>query len=200
VQHELLMVVASPLLIAGRTLAALAWGLPAAWRPHAGGWFRRRGWLVFWHGISNPLSAWSLHALALWGWHLPALFEAALRHPLLHVLQHASFLLTALLFWWSTIGAGSRHRRGVELLSLFTTMAHTGALGALLTLSPLLWYPSYAPTAAALGIDPLEDQQLGGLVMWIPAGLAYLAAGLWRAASLFDEHRNARRSVAPLRR
>jgi cytochrome c oxidase assembly factor CtaG len=55
---------------------------------------------------------------------------------------------------------------------------HTAALGALLALSNLTWYPSYLGSASALGIDPLQDLQLGGLVMWVPAGLAYLAAGL----------------------
>jgi cytochrome c oxidase assembly factor CtaG len=66
---------------------------------------------------------------------------------------------------------------------LFTTMIHTAALGALLALSPLVWYAPYAPTSAAFGIDPVQDQQLGGLVMWVPAGLVYLAAGLWIAST-----------------
>jgi cytochrome c oxidase assembly factor CtaG len=64
------------------------------------------------------------------------------------------------------------------MLSLFTTMVHTGALGALLTLSPGFWYPSYVESTSALGFDPLQDQQLGGLVMWVPGGLAYLVGGL----------------------
>ena len=58
-------------------------------------------------------------------------------------------------------------------------MLHTAALGALLALAPLPVYPSYVASAAALGIGALEDQQLGGLVMWVPTGLVYLAAGLW---------------------
>ena len=182
VQHELLMVVAAPLLVLGRPLAAWTWALPASWRVGAGGAFRRRGWRLVWAMLTHPVMAWSLHALALWGWHLPALFEAALAHPAVHALQHFSFLATALLFWWTILGSIDRRRQGAALASLFTTMMHTGALGALMTLSPLLWYPHYAATSAAYGLDPLADQQLGGLIMWIPASVAYLAASLAIAA------------------
>jgi putative membrane protein len=77
---------------------------------------------------------------------------------------------------------------------LFTTMMHTGALGALLTLAPTPWYPSYAAASGALGLDPVEDQQLGGLVMWVPGGLAYLAAGLAVVARLLARPAPAPRS------
>jgi putative membrane protein len=186
VQHELLMIVAAPLLVLGRPLAVWAWALPIGGRRTLGGFFRRPGWRVPWRLATGALGAWLLHALALWLWHVPALFEAALANEAVHALQHSSFLLTALLFWWSVLGARTRSARGVAVLSLFTTMVHTGALGALLTLSPVAWYPSYAASAPAFGLDALEDQQLGGLVMWVPAGLVYVVCGLvlaalWRA-------------------
>ncbi|HEY8973546.1 MAG TPA: cytochrome c oxidase assembly protein [Burkholderiaceae bacterium] len=178
VQHEMLMVVAAPLLVLGRPLAAWTWALPAAWRPRVGAATKRPRWRRFWSHLTHPLTAWGLHALALWGWHLPWLFDAALAHPATHALQHASFLGTALLFWWTTLGGERRALRGAAIASLFTTMLHTGALGALMTLSPLLWYGRYAATSAVYGLDPLADQQLGGLIMWIPASVAYLAVGL----------------------
>ncbi len=104
---------------------------------------------------------------------LPLIFEAALARRGIHTLQHTSFLISALLFWWAIFGNTSRGERGAHaLLSLFTTMVHTGALGALLTLAPGLWYPSYIESTSALGFDPLQDQQLGGLVMWVPGGSA----------------------------
>ena len=174
VQHEMLMVVAAPLLVLGRPLAAWTWALPAAWRPRVGAATKRPRW----RHLTHPLTAWGLHALALWGWHLAWLFDAALAHPATHALQHASFLGTALLFWWTTLGGERRALRGAAIASLFTTMLHTGALGALMTLSPLLWYGRYAATSAVYGLDPLADQQLGGLIMWIPASVAYLAVGL----------------------
>ena len=178
VQHELLMVVAAPLLVLGRPLAVAVWALPARWRRPVGRAFSAGPWHRFWHTVTTPLSAWSLHALMLWAWHIPSWFDAALRSGVVHGLQHASFLAAALLLWWSALGPRSRHARAVALMSLFTTMVHTAALGALMTLSPLLWYEAYARTSNGLGVDPLTDQQLGGLVMWVPAGAVYLVVAL----------------------
>lgn len=179
VQHEVLMLVAAPLLVLGRPLAAWAWALPqpalrGLARPLRGRWLARA-----WTGITDPVSAWSLHALALWAWHIPALFDAAADNEGIHILQHTSFLASALLFWWAVLGRDRRTRnQGAAMLLLFTTMLHTGALGALLTFAPTPWYPHYVDAGVGLGLDPVEDQQLGGLVMWVPGGLAYLVAGV----------------------
>jgi cytochrome c2 len=128
--------------------------------------------------LTIPLVAWSVHAVALWVWHAPPLFQATLQSELIHTLQHLSFLLSALLFWWAVLHGGRGWMGyGAATLYVFTTSIHSGALGALLTFSSTLWYPAYR-TSAAWGLTPLEDQQLGGLLMWIPAGLAYLFAGL----------------------
>ena len=153
VQHEVLMILAAPLLVIGRPLAVWTW---------------------------------ALHGLALWVWHLPPFFEAALQSPGVHTLQHASFLVTALLFWWPPLGGASRAGHGSSMLYLFTTMVHTGALGALLTFSTVPWYPAYGASTPALGFDLLEDQRLGGLIMWVPAGLAYLVVALAAAARLLQ--------------
>ncbi len=193
VQHESMMIVAAPLLVAGRPLGVWIWLLPRRARIRIGRALRSRAWSAFWRLIVSPLPAWILHAAALWAWHAPSLFEAALADPFVHTLQHASFLVTALLFWWSIVGDGATRRRsGHAMLSLFTTMAHTGALGALITLAPALWYPSYIEPASALGIDPLRDQQLGGLIMWVPASLAYLLAALVVAARWLSRGQTAR--------
>jgi putative membrane protein len=184
VQHEILMLVAAPLLVLGRPLGVWLWALPAAARSRIGRGVRAPSVRTAWRWLTLPATAWGLHVAALWGWHIPRAFEAALAHPGLHAVQHASFLASALLFWWTVLAPRAGHAgRGFAMLSLFTTMAHTGALGALLTLAPTLWYASYVGSAPAFGFDPLEDQQLGGLVMWVPGGLAYLAAALVVAAS-----------------
>ena len=187
-QHEALMVVAAPLFVVGRPLAAWAWALPPGWRRALGRFFHHRAWRTPWLVVTGPLAAWIVHALALWLWHIPAWFEAALASEAMHALQHASFLFGALLYWWSVLGIGAERNRGAALASLFTTMIHTGALGALLALSPLAWYPTYADRTLAFGLDPVEDQQLGGLVMWIPAGFAYVACGLATAARWLQRH------------
>ena len=187
-QHEALMVVAAPLFVIGRPLGAWAWAMPMAWRRAIGRFFHHRAWRTPWLVVTGPFAAWLVHALALWLWHIPAWFEAALADEAIHALQHASFLAGALLYWWSVFGLGPQRNRGAAMASLFTTMIHTGALGALLTLSPVAWYPSYAGRTLAFGLDPLEDQQLGGLVMWIPAGFAYVACGLATAAQWLQRH------------
>jgi cytochrome c oxidase assembly factor CtaG len=179
VQHELLMIVAAPLLVIGRPLGVWMWAFPRKTREHLGRTVRSNWVRTPWHWLTAPIIAWLLHAAALWAWHAPVLFEAALANPGVHTLQHASFLVSALLFWWTIFGETAHRGHGAHaMLSLFTTMVHTGALGALLTLAPGLWYPSYVESTSALGFDPLHDQQLGGLIMWVPAGLAYLIGAL----------------------
>lgn len=185
VQHELLMVVAAPLLVLGRPLAAWTWAFTPRWRRalgHATHW----PWLArSWGVLTQPLTAWALHAVALWVWHAPQLFDAAIHSEGLHVLQHASFLSTALLFWWAVMGGDRRSpASGFALAYLFTTMMHTAALGALLALAPTAWYPAYTAATVAMGLDPVQDQQLGGLIMWVPGGVAYLVAGLALVARL----------------
>lgn len=181
-QHALLTVVAAPLMVLARPLAAWTWALAPAARRHVGAAFHHPAWRVPWRVLTTPLMAFALHAIALWAWHAPAAFEAALRSDTVHTLQHLSFLLTALLFWWTLLRPGPRSAEGIAMLSLFATMLHSGALGALLALAPRAFYAPYLATAPAWGLDALTDQQLGGLVMWVPAGLAYLAVGLVLAA------------------
>jgi cytochrome c oxidase assembly factor CtaG len=181
VQHELMMVVAAPLFVLSRPLEAWTWALSPALRRGLAAIARRAPLAWLWSALTEPVGAWALHAVAIWAWHMPALFSLALVDRTVHGFQHASFLLTALAFWWAVLGRIGRRPDANGLASLFTTMLHTGALGALLTFAPSVWYPHYL-AADWPGLTALEDQQLGGLVMWVPAGLAYLAAGLALAA------------------
>lgn len=176
-QHELLMTVAAPLLVLGRPLVPALFALPPGGRRRVSGWTQSVAFTAAWRRLTRPGAAWLLHALAIWGWHLPRLYDATLTSDVVHTLQHLSFLGTALLFWWTVLHA-SWSGRGLAILSLFTTMLHTGALGAILTVSSAVWYPAYGGSTQAWGLTPLEDQQLGGLIMWIPGGVAYLVAAL----------------------
>jgi putative membrane protein len=185
VQHELLMVVAAPLLVVGRPLVPMLWALPSPARRRVGLFTRRREWRAAWNLLSLPVVAFVIHGAAIWVWHIPALFQATLTNNAVHALQHLSFFSTALLFWWTIIHAhapGGRARAvsfGTAVLLLFGTALHSGALGALLTFSRTLWYPAYGSAARSWGLTPFEDQQLAGLVMWIPATFAYLVAALF---------------------
>jgi putative membrane protein len=197
VQHELLMIVAAPLMVLGRPLGVWVWALPARWRGGVGGATRARPVAWLWAVVTRPLAAWMLHFAALWLWHVPALFQRGLADNGVHALQHASFLFTALLFWWAVLGKQGLHgARGASIIYLFSTMMHTGALGALFTMSETVWYPVYGGAAAAFGLSPLEDQQLGGLIMWIPGGLAYVAAGLVLCAGWLTAQRSSPGVVA----
>ncbi len=177
-QHEILMLVAAPLLVLSRPVVPMLWALPLGWRYRLGGLSKKRRVQQVWQVITYPLAAWIIHAIALWIWHVPALFQATLRSDLVHTLQHVSFLFSALLFWWALIHGRGFMGYGAAVLYLFTTSVHSGLLGALLTFTRRLWYPAYAETTASWGLTPLEDQQLGGLIMWVPAGFIYVIAGL----------------------
>ena len=174
VQHELLMVVAAPLLVLSRPLEAWTWGIAREWRAPLSSAGRWEPLASLWRAATSPAGAWVFHAAALWAWHMPPAFEAALRNEGWHALQHATFFTSALAFWWSVL-RGRPH--GAGLASVFTTMLHTGALGALLTFAPYPWYRHYAGQRL-FELTALEDQQLGGLVMWVLGGLPYLAAAL----------------------
>lgn len=178
-QHEILMLVVAPLVILGRPMIAVLKALPPGWPPRLMRWTRFRAMQLSWHVIRHPLAAWLIHMVALWVWHIPVLFAAALQNEFIHALQHLGFLLSALLFWWTVLeGSQGGMGYGVAVLYLFTTALHSGLLGALITLARVVWYPNYAGRTEPWGLAPLEDQQLGGLIMWIPACTVYIVAGL----------------------
>lgn len=178
-QHEVLMLVAAPLLVLGRPLVVFLWAFPVNWSRRIGNVAKLPPVSRAWQLLTIPLVAWLVHAVALWIWHVPVLFEAVLHNEWVHTLQHLSFLVSALLFWWALIhGPRGAMGYGAAVLYLFTTSIHSGALGALLTVAGSVWYPSYIGLTTSWGLTPLEDQQLGGLIMWIPAGLVYVIAGL----------------------
>ena len=156
VQHMLLIGAVAPLLVLAAPLGA--------WRAVAGRGFDAAA-RAFVRAGRRPMACAAVHAAALWVWHAPGPYEAALRHEGWHWLAHASFLLSALPFWQATLHHG-RARAGAAALALLFTLMHTGALGALLTFARAPLYPP----------GDLADQQLAGLVMWVPGGLVYLVA------------------------
>lgn len=177
VQHLLLTGVAAPLLALAAPGLLGTMGLPAQ---AARGVVRcgrmARNLLPPWH--ESILFVWAAHAFTLWIWHHPALYDAALRSQALHDLQHLAFFGTALLFWRLLLDPRPQVAvaRGVGIVSLFATSLHSMFLGFFMFVSPRPWYPSYPGGA---GLSPLEDQQLAGLLMWMPAGLPYLLGASW---------------------
>jgi putative membrane protein len=196
-QHEILMLIAAPLLVLGRPLIPLLYALPRGGRLRVGRWTQAPAFAAGWRGLTAPVAVWVIHGVALWIWHLPALYEATLENEWIHAFQHGSFFGSAALFWWALIhGRFGRLGYGVGVLWVFTTSVHSGVLGALLTFAPRLWYPIYAERTSRWGLSALEDQQLAGLLMWVPAGLVFLLLGLALFAAWLGE---AERRVARTR-
>lgn len=177
-QHEILMLICAPLLVLGRPLLPFLHALPPSCRQRVVDVSRARMFRATWRAISAPVSAWLISAIALWAWHAPSLFTRAIENDSMHAAQHASFLLSALLFWWPLVNGAPRMGYGGAMVYVFTTAMHTSILGALLTFARAPWYAPYTATAPLWNLTPLEDQQLGGLIMWIPAGTLLLAAFL----------------------
>ena len=185
-QHEILMLVTAPLMVLGRPFIVTLWALSPRMREGVASLARRlaRPWEV----ISGPLTVLVLHAIVLWVWHIPALFESALHNEAIHVFQHLGFFLTAALFWWALIhGRYGRLGYGVGVVYVFATAMHTQLLGALLTFAGRVWYPTHAMRTAAAGVPPVHDQQLAGIVMWIPFGVVFLLIGLALFAAWLGE-------------
>ena len=187
IEHELIMLVATFLLAASRAGGVLAWGLPGPLRRALG-----KGWKAplssLWRLLTEPVTATILQSVVMWAWHAPTLFDRALASQGWHVAQHLSFVLSSLIFWSAMLDI----RRGSHLLSaacLFVTSLVEGALGALMALSLSPWYSAYAAMGlSGIGLDPKTDQQLAGLIMWIPGGLVHGGAALgllylWLASS-----------------
>ncbi|HEX4667412.1 MAG TPA: cytochrome c oxidase assembly protein, partial [Chthoniobacterales bacterium] len=198
-QHELLMLLAAPLLVLGRPLIPFLWALPRSTARWISGWTKACWWRATWLFITAPFVAWLIHAIVLWSWHIPVLFQATLHNEFVHALQHICFLGSALLFWWAVVHGRQRAMGfGAAVLYMFTTALHSGLLGALLTFAGRVWYPMYSNTTTAWGLTPLEDQQLGGLIMWIPAGVVYIVAGLVLFAGWLRESGKRTHSFEPV--
>ena len=175
IEHEIVMAVAAPLIVLGRPAGVFLWSLPQALRRSVAAIFVGPLPLGVWRWVTRPMHATVLHGAAIWLWHIPAVFDAAVIDVALHRLQHLSFLVTAIFFWWAML---RRSAGGVAVWHLFVTMIHTSVLGAWIALAPKVLYHVQTVGAPGFGLTPLEDQQLAGIIMWIPAETVYAGAAL----------------------
>jgi putative membrane protein len=179
-QHEILVLIAAPLFAASHPGVTMLYALPRSARQPVGSWVAKTENDSPLSLIFSPLGAFLLHAAALWLWHIPYLYQATLESDFIHALQHLSFFLSGVLFWSALFGAGrSMMTYGAGVIYVFGTAVHCGALGALLTFSTVVWYPIYANRTQLWNLTPLQDQQLGGLLMWIPSGVVFILIGIW---------------------
>ena len=180
-QHMLLLVVTAPLLLAGAPVRPLLRGLPLVVRRTViRAVARNTAFRALVHVVRHPLMAAALYVVGLYAWHVPALYDTALDHPTVHVVEHLWFLLVALIFWSVVIDpvpfrATLPYAARIPLLLLVGAAQNT-ILGGLLAFSDRLYYTHYATTTLAYGLEPVTDQRLGGAVMWVPGDLIFLVA------------------------
>ncbi len=177
-QHLLLTMVAAPLVLLGNPLPVVLWGVPAgARRWLAAPLTRTAGFRKILRALTGLPVAWLVYVADLWAWHLPLLYQLALEHEAVHVLEHAAFFVTALLFWWPIARPAPRLHRpaypGAEILYLMAATAQNTALGVLLTLPERSFYPYYDRVAAHLGVKAVDEQAAAGGIMWV-SGHMYL--------------------------
>jgi cytochrome c oxidase assembly factor CtaG len=177
IEHELIMLVATLLLAMSRSGAIMAWGLPRPLRLSLGGAWKSPLQRL-WKRLTDPVTATAIQAIVMWMWHAPVLFDRALESSGWHIAQHACFFLSSLIFWWAMLHP-RRGGYGVSAACLFATSLIGGGLGALMSLSSSPWYADYAAMGiSGIGLDPVDDQRLAGLIMWIPGGMVHGVAAL----------------------
>jgi cytochrome c oxidase assembly factor CtaG len=179
-QHALLTVVAPPLLWLGWPFVPILLGLPRS-LAHLLGHILAFAWMKWIRrALGHPLFAWLAFAAVMWGWHLPAAYELALRSEAWHYVEHASFLAAALLFWRIVVApwpSALVWPRWSMIPYLALADVQNTALCALLTFSDRVWYKPYALLPRPLGVSPLEDQATAGAIMWILGSAVILTAG-----------------------
>ena len=190
IQHTLLLMVAAPFFALASPGFYSFRQLPR--------YFKRgvQPFQKFWFRLTRPIPikrmfvAWVFYAFILWIWHVPVMYEAALQNSLIHDLQHLAFFISAYFFWRVIIDPFRQPKKneGIAILYTFVASLHAMILGVLMTLAPNNWYPSYEETAPLFGFTALEDQQLAGLIMWMPAGVSYVLVALLSLYKLINRH------------
>lgn len=167
IQHMLIAVVAPPLLLMGIP----AWLIDPLLRSP------RVRTVARW--VANPIVAFGVFQADIWLWHAPALYDLTLENNVIHIVEHLSFLIFGILYWLPILSPTPlipRISRGFAILYLFIGCQPMVALGALLTFAANPLYTPYIEAPRVWGLSPLGDQQLGGLIMWLPTNVPYLIA------------------------
>ncbi len=198
VQHLLLTMLAPPLLLLGNPFLPTLWGLPRVLRVDALGPF------LVWPPLKrvgatlvHPLFAWTAFVVSNVGWHIPPFYDLTLRNETWHQIEHASFLLTAILFWWSVVLPWPSRPvwpRWAAIPYLLLADLQNTALAGFITFYGKVLYPTYATAPRVSGLSALDDQAAAGAIMWVPGSIAFiLPAGLIAIRCLSPDRRTHRR-------
>jgi putative membrane protein len=202
VQHELLIMVAPPLILLAHPVPVLMWSLDGSSRLQAGNLLTRHSAIRRMRNLLGWMPvAWGFYVVNLWAWHYPAFYDAALRVRWIHDLEHVLFFLTALVFWWPVIQPASRPvpiQYGIRILYLFLAATQDTLLAGLIALSRQVLYPHYETALRLWDLTPAEDQIGGGIVMFVVGSTTYALAILFLVNGLLDEgrrHRSTKRAL-----
>src|ERR1043166_4186996 len=166
IQHLILALAVAPLLLLGTP----GWMLEPALRVPAVAAIGR--------ALTRPIAAFAVFNIVLAAWHLPPLYNAAMLHHNLHIVQHLMFLAAAVIMWWpvlSPTNALPRIAYPAQLLYLLLMTIPMSIVSVYITYSGAILYGAYASAPRIWGISPMQDQLLGGLIMWVPGGLYFFA-------------------------
>lgn len=178
-QHMFLLLVVPPLLVYGRPVITCLWAFHVKGRRAIVQGWKRGGCDAAFRFLMHPLCVWVLLSAALCFWHLPGPYDAALHHEWLHDLEHLSFLAFSLQFWTIVIEPYGQRRAldfGATIVFVVSAGVVMSMIGAVLTFAPAPLYAAYLHTTQAYGLTPVQDQQLAGIIMWIPSNLVHAAA------------------------
>jgi cytochrome c oxidase assembly factor CtaG len=187
VQHLLLIMIAPPLLLVANPMPFVLWGLPNGLRRRVGGLFsqalhRESGFRRWLRIVTQPGIIWMAWVISLIGWHDPGMYNAALRYEWVHNVEHLSFFIASMLLWWHLTGAGPRVHKQFGLLGriglVISVVPPNMLTGVVLAFAEKGYYSYYEAVPRLWGLTVLTDQQLGGVIMWVPGSMMYIVAAL----------------------
>jgi cytochrome c oxidase assembly factor CtaG len=181
IQHMLLVMCAPPLLLISNPFPILLWGLPAKIRTVVGGLFVGNSWLrKLLKRYAGAGTIWMIFVIVYIGWHDPTLYEAALRSKFVHDIEHISFFVVSMLFWWHVTSAAPRvHQNlayGKRIAYLLVTVPVNMISGVIITFSRQPIYEYYVKIQRPWSLTVMQDQMLGGIIMWIPGSMMLIVA------------------------
>lgn len=191
IQHLIMVLVTAPLILLGAPLLPVLWALPRGLRVRAGSLFAPGnpvGQPV--RALTHPLTTVSLYVIVMAVWHVPPLYDAAQGRTLVHDLEHFTFMTTAFLFWWPVIHPAGGQRRlsyGAGIPYFIPPLMEGNLIGALLVFADRPLYSAYRDLPRIWGISALQDQQMAGLIMWVPGGLIFIVPIFVLLTLLFQE-------------
>ena len=198
IQHIILIMIGPPLILLGGPIVPVIRGLPAGLRREIViPILQNHKCRTLLQICTKPVVAWFVYVGSLWIWHTPRLYDEAVQNTGIHGLEHVSFVFASIFFWWCVIDPIPMKPKltgGLRLGYLFLATLQNTILGAFITLSTSPWYSSYMVSSEIFtALTPLQDQRIGGLIMWIPGAMMYfLALSIAFFVMIFGEERRVR--------